>query len=193
MCLSQELLFIGNHERICEFSSHVVRADKLPVSLDSVQVIFIFSGIETTLNDEDQKRLLLFLNTGGGVYLGAENWPFQAESNTLTELLYQERHYGYFDQRTADSVSNHGNLAIEARETVEVGTTCAAFPMHPDLTVELWVYDQPLLLSGHFGEGRIVIDGGYSRFYCDRSNPKTRELMEAILQFLNPGPLDFTE
>ena len=66
-------------------------------------------------------------------------------------------------------------------ETIPAGRSTVAFPMDYRLRVEAWVADQPLILSGELDAGKVIIDGGYSRFYCDQRSEVTDVLWNAIL------------
>jgi len=52
------------------------------------------------------------------------------------------------------------------------------------LKVEAWLNDQPLILSGNYKKGRIIIDGGYSRFYCENMSKTSSELWLRFKSFL---------
>ena len=52
------------------------------------------------------------------------------------------------------------------------------------LKVEVWLDDQPLIQSGEIGLGKIVIDGGYSRFYCANHDAEIDGIFLAILKWL---------
>ena len=115
--------------------------------------------------------------------MGAENWPLQAESNQLTKKLYLKESFGEYNSDVAEIEQKSGNLRLE-RETIPAGKSTVAFPMDYRLRVEAWVADQPLILSGDLDQGKIIIDGGYSRFYCDQRSDATDELWQAIMTYL---------
>jgi hypothetical protein len=129
-------------------------------------------------------RLINFAESGGGVYLGAENWPLQAESNQVTKRLYLKESFGEYQVDDAEIASNNGNLELDSLDKVPAGQTTVAFPMDYRLRVEAWVDDQPLILSGALDQGRVIIDGGYSRFYCDQRSGETDQLFQSFVSFL---------
>ncbi|MFK7787641.1 MAG: hypothetical protein AB8B56_21140 [Crocinitomicaceae bacterium] len=155
----------------------------LPETLDSFKVICLFSNSTSSLNEADAIRIEEFVRSGGGLYLGAENWPLQAESNQLTQKLYLKESFGEYHLPVAEIEQESGNLDLEM-DTIPAGKSTVAFPMDYRLKVEAWVADQPLILSGKIDEGKVIIDGGYSRFYCDQRSDITDSLWAAIIAFL---------
>ncbi len=179
----KQVLLLGNVNSVCLEDSAVLKVKTLPDTLDSFQVICFFSNSTSSLTDDEVSRVETFVRAGGGLYLGAENWTLQAESNQLTKKLYLKESFGEYNSDVAEIEQKGGNLRLE-RETIPAGKSTVAFPMDYRLRVEAWVADQPLILSGNLDQGKIIIDGGYSRFYCDQRSDVTDELWEAIIAFL---------
>ncbi len=183
----QKILFLGNTSSICfeKDSIEIVKTDKLPDSLTIYQAIFIFSTAESILSSSDIVRIKNYLEKGGGLYCGAENWPLQAESRQITLAFYAKESWGNFDQNEGIIQSeNTKNNLFEKSDTFPAGLTTVAFPMDYRLKVEVWVDDQPLIQSGEIGLGKIVIDGGYSRFYCVNHDAEIDGIFMAILRYL---------
>lgn len=159
-------MFIGNVSQICfeKTNSAIELSSDLPDTLSSYSAIFLFSSAQSILNEKKVEQLLQFLYGGNGLYLGSENWPLQAESNVMTNLLFSKNSWGDFSEPNAQ-LSEKG--IFEEMKTIPSGTTTVAFPMDYRLKVEAWVNDEPLILSGEYYKGKIIIDGGYSRFYCN--------------------------
>jgi hypothetical protein len=152
--------------------------------LDSNRVLFIFSSAGNGYTKEQLDSLETFVLNGGGLYIGAENWPLQTEANQITDRLFHKNAFGFYCTEIAETADN-GNLALKDMEQIPSGKTSVAFPLDHRLTVEAWVQDQPLLLSGYHGKGRIVLDGGYSRFYCDQITTESKKVILQIFNFLN--------
>ena len=53
------------------------------------------------------------------------------------------------------------------------------------LKIKVWINYQSLIQSGEIGKGKIVIDGGYSRFYCEEMNAEEKEIFDGILRYLD--------
>lgn len=182
--ITENIPIVGNHSNLCFKKTENIQIwDSLPTNINNASIIMFFSGSTSSLTENDLERLIEFVEKGGGLYLGSENWPLQAESNQLTYRLYNKECYGEFNREEAQVNYDDGNLHLD-KSTVPAGTTTVAFPMDHRLTVEAWVDDQPLILSGNIGDGTIIIDGGYSRFYCDRQNEQSDSLFEAIVNYL---------
>ncbi|MEY3236163.1 MAG: hypothetical protein RI883_264 [Bacteroidota bacterium] len=177
-----KILFIGNISQICyeESLSTIELSSDLPDSLASYSAIFLFSSAQSILNEKKVEQLLQFLNNGNGLYLGSENWPLQAESNVMTNLLFSKNAWGDFNEPTA-LLAEKG--IFEEMKSIPAGTTTVAFPLDYRLKVEAWVNDEPLILSGEYYKGKIIIDGGYSRFYCNIDKEGTNNFM--LNQFID--------
>ncbi len=161
-----KILFIGNISQICfeDTNSMIELSSDLPDTLSSYSAIFLFSSAQSILNEKKVEQLLQFLNGGNGLYLGSENWPLQAESNVMTNLLFSKNAWGDFNEPNAQ-LAEKGIFKESA--SIPAGITTVAFPLDYRLKVEAWVNDEPLILSGEYYKGKIIIDGGYSRFYCN--------------------------
>lgn len=181
----EKLLVLGNYQNLCLPDSTIVYADSLPDTLDHLEGIFLFSGSTSDLSSVDLDRIEAFVDQGGGLYLGADNWPLQAESNQVTYQLYKKESFGNYDASVATS-NQLGKMRLSDLDTIPAGRTTAAFPLDYRLTVEAWIEDQPFILSGVLGSGKIVIDGGYSRFYCSNRNENSDAVYEKIRTFLKP-------
>jgi hypothetical protein len=180
------VLMIGNHSSICYTDSAakfltVEKSEELPDSLNSYQTIFVFSNSTSALSDTDVDRLVFFV---GGLYLGSENWPLQAESNQLTKRMYFKESFGAYEQDVAEVASRTGNLHLDSMKNIPAGQSTVAFPMDYRLKVEAWVGDQPLILSGKLEAGKIIIDGGYSRFYCEQRSAESDQILQSFIDFL---------
>lgn len=144
----------------------------------------LFSSSTSNFNHQDIDRIEDFIRKGGGLYSGSDNWPLQAQSNQLTHQIYKKETFGNYQQTNAEPTRD-GNLHLQELDTIPAGETTAAFPLDYRLKVEAWVQDQPLISSGSLGEGKIIIDGGYSRFYCSHRSASTDELLKQFLIFLS--------
>lgn len=178
-----KILFVGNTQHICIDSllPSAIVSQEFPEDLAPYGIIFIFSNARSVLSRDDETRLFEFLKEGNGLYLGAENWPLQAESNQLTEALFTKRAWGHFESAiaTADSTG-----LLKHMMTFPAGNTTVAFPLDYRLKVDAWVNDEPLILSGEVHSGRLVIDGGYSRFYCSGYQDRNKEIMKCFVDYL---------
>lgn len=181
---AQKTLALGNTTSVCFKSDAIESKDFLPNSLEQYKAIIIFSNVNSALSNDDAKRILSFVKNGGGLYIGAENWPMQAEGKQLTELIYNKSHFGNYQAQVAEKSDQENNLSLKEIDSIPSGTTIAAFPLDYRLKVEVWVEDQPLILSGNIGRGKVIIDGGYSRFYCNQRNKYSDQLFTEILKFL---------
>ncbi len=177
------VLVYGNEKNIC--LSDTLNSTSLITmnQLDSTSVLFIFSNAGNGYTTEQLDSLEAFVLNGGGLYIGAENTPLQTEANQITDRLFHKNAFGLYSSEIAET-ADKGNLALSELKEIPSGRTSVAFPLDHRLTVEAWIEDQPLLLSGYHGKGRIVIDGGYSRFYCDQITTESKKVIIQIFNFL---------
>ncbi|MDX2360549.1 MAG: hypothetical protein QNK23_07065 [Crocinitomicaceae bacterium] len=181
----ESVLVIGNHSNICFDNCPAVEiTDSFPDDLEVYSVILLFSNSTSQLKSDNINQLAQFLERGGGLYSGSENWPMQAESNQITHYLYKKESFGNFNINETEVSQVNGNLNLQELPAIPAGTSTVAFPLDYRLQVEVWLNDQALILSGNIGEGRIIIDGGYSRFYCSQRTNVTDALLDKIVMYL---------
>lgn len=145
----------------------------------------IFSTAYNSLSQSDVDELIAFTDVGGSIYLGSDNWPLQSESNTITKAVYSKEVFGTYEVPNAEvDINQSGNLKLNELDSIPAGQTTVAFPLDYRLKVEAWVEDQPLISTGHINSGRIVIDGGYSRFYCENLTENGEKLLISIINYL---------
>lgn len=159
-----DILLLGNPVKFEHSDSlRSVFTDKLPKNLDSFEAVFVFGTANSNLDQEDILRIDSFVRGGGGLYVGADNWPLVSEANQLTEHFYQRRFYGMNSGKF--EIMSTGALQLQREDTLYPGVSTVTFPLIFDLRVEAWAGDNPVILSGELGKGRVILDGGYSRFY----------------------------
>ena len=178
------ILVIGNYENVCLHDYSIEYSKKIPKDLSKFQVIFLFSSAEAAFGKGELNSILEFVKKGGGLYCGAENWPLQSESNQITDEIYLKSRFGNYTATNAQASEFEGNLKLKELDSIPSGKTAVAFPMDHRLRVEAWIEDQPLIQTGELENGNVIIDGGYSRFYCDQRNQTTDEMLEKFLNYL---------
>ena len=182
ICFSQKTLFLGNNTAICkDFIDEKVDTVQLN-PLEDYDLIYIFSGARSVLTTNFLQELDTFLTRGKGIYIGSENWPMQSEARILTQHLFQKEFWeNQSNLSSSGEVSDH---KVIASENIDPGRSVATFPMDVRLKVEVWLGDEPLILSSEYLGGRIILDGGYSRFYCPLNNDENKVLWDEITAFL---------
>lgn len=154
-------------------------------SLANCDFILIFSSSNSNLTADAISKIEAYVNEGGSLYLGAENWPFVEESNQLTQVFFGKRYWGNQQQNSElmrekkllkDDSDNNQDFALQSTVT---------FPMDYRLKVEVWSGDEPLILSGNFGKGKIILDGGYARFNVAlNQSAESKRIFNALIDFL---------
>jgi hypothetical protein len=184
LCWSQEkILLLGNTKQLCltDSNSQFMSCEKIPERLAEFDAIMVFSSAHSKLSSYDIDQIILFLTDGGGLYIGSENWPLQSEGRLLTERIYSKSAWAS-TENTRTAISNNG-LFSDVRE-FPPGLTPVVFPLDYQLNVEVWYNDEPLILTGKIGSGKILIDGGYSRFYCQSLGKQENEVLKIVLDYL---------
>ncbi len=177
----KEILVIGNSNEICfDTSLNFVFVENLDRILD-YDIVLIFSGASSKIKSDDISKIVDFLSKGGGLYLGCENWPFQAETNLILEQLFSFQSWGNFNSSYA-KVSEDSELT--ALKDIPSGNSVAVFPMDLNFKVDVWLEDKPVIMSGSFDLGRIVLDGGYSRFFCSEINTASKSFFLDLVAYL---------
>jgi hypothetical protein len=154
-------------------------------SLANYDFILIFSSSNSNLTADAISKIEAYVNEGGSLYLGAENWPFVEESNQLTQVFFGKRYWGNQQQNNElmrkkkllkDDSDNNQDFALQSTVT---------FPMDYRLKVEVWSGDEPLILSGNFGKGKIILDGGYARFNVAlNQSAESKLIFNELIDFL---------
>jgi len=176
-------LVVGNTYSLC-LDTALFSVKSTIDSLEEYEVLFIFSNATSSLSEADLDRIQTFLSAGKGVYIGCENWPLQAEAQQLTKRLFSKEFWGETNETIATT-----NVLSESifndKSTIPAGKSIVLFPLDVRLNVEAWVKDEPVILSSEFFGGRLILDGGYSRFYCSDMNTDTKEVWNILLNYLN--------
>lgn len=135
-------------------------------NLEKFSCLVVISSVHSSLSQEDIESIYEYIFKGGSVYIAADNEPFTAEANQLTQRIFFKHFQGEFVDTLAEPViqSSTNNGLLHKSASYEAGKTVTTFPLDYRLKVELWVKDNPLILSAHVGEGKVILDGGYSRF-----------------------------
>lgn len=148
------------------------------VKLIDFKIVFVFSTGNNFLKKSDEDSLISYVQKGGNLYLGAENTPFLEESNQILKSIYNFEAYGDF---VADTLKIDSNSNFDlAQEKILSGKSTVSYPIDYRLKVEAWSNDNPIILSGKIDQGKIMIDGGYSRFY---NTENSRKLLDEILNY----------
>lgn len=182
---NQNVLLIGNNESIVLHKMDSIKysyQSELPDEIEMYDCILLFSTAKNSITDEQFDLLLTYVSNGKGLYCGAENYPLNAEFDQFLKILTGQVSYGKYDCEQA--VYDHqSNLKQNHIEKVDAGNSIVSFPLDHRMQVDLWVNDQPLIASMNFNKGRIVLDGGYSRFYNSESEDVVR-LWNSIIAYL---------
>lgn len=181
----QNILFVGNTAPLFieENTSFIISTlDSIPDSIEKYDAIFIFSGAVSTLRTEQIPVLLTYVSHGNGLYCGADNYPLFEEFNEISEFIFGKKVWGNFTASKAILAEN-SFLNTTKNDSIDAGETTVAIPLDARVRVEAWIEDEPIITSLQLGKGKIVFDGGYSRFF-NGQKAENRTVFDAIVQFL---------
>lgn len=184
-CAQQNILFVGNTAPIFiekNASLVIFTLDSIPDSLEKYDAIFIFSGAVSTLKPEQIPQLLTYVSDGNGLYCGADNSPLFEEFNVISEFIFGKKVWGNFTASKAILAEN-SFLNTAKNDSIDAGETTVAIPLDARVRVEAWIEDEPIITSLQLGKGKIVFDGGYSRFF-NGQKAENRTVFDAIVGFL---------
>lgn len=161
---------IGNTKPLClpEMDSIEFKVIQSIDSIDSNDVVMVFSTAYSNITKSERERIIEYMENGGTLFIGCENWPLQSEGNLLTSSILNKEFWGD---------TKESNMSLSEDQN---GVSVVHFPMDSRLSVVSWKGDEPvLLISDHFG-GRLILDGGYSKYYCNNSQREDnwKRLME---------------
>jgi hypothetical protein len=179
---AQQTLVLGNHSPLSknlflESYDTVQRKDLL-----EYDVVYIFSEAISYIDQQFLDQIDTFLQAGKGIYIGSENWPLQTDARLITQHLFQKE---FWENRSEiQSNSTKEECKNLNSEEIQAGQSIVTFPMDVRLNVEVWVDDEPLIMSSKYRGGKIILDGGYSRFYSKGISNSSRALWKEINDFL---------
>ena len=181
-------LILGRNFPLPEIDSSVQLQYATSFPNDSLKIydfILIFSSSNSNLNNGNISDIQAYVNQGGNLYLGADNWPFVEESNQLTQVFFGKRYWG--NQQLNKELMNKKNRTKDISEKNQyfANQSIVTFPMDYRLKVEVWSGDEPLILSGNFGKGKIILDGGYARFNLAlNQSAESKRIFNELIEFL---------
>jgi hypothetical protein len=181
-------LILGRNFPLPEIDSSVQLQYATSFPNDSLKIydfILIFSSSNSNLNNGNIAEIQAYVNQGGNLYLGADNWPFVEESNQLTQVFFGKRYWG--NQQLNNELMRKKKPMKEVSDNKQdfAAQSTVNFPMDYRLKVEVWSGDEPLILSGNFGKGKIILDGGYARFNLAlNQSVESKRIFNELIEFL---------
>lgn len=181
--LSQQLdtvIVYGNHQPICHLKNCIY--------IDSISKIKFYAGktfyILSTLQTISEKEVALIKNhlqLGGNLYIGLDNWPHQKEGVVILSSWFQIHFYD--EEKKGHLKKGYGVLNGPDSINSYVQSN-GYFSIHPNFKIEYWSNDCPVIMSAQHGKGRMIIDGGYVRFFCENISKEDAILLNEIIQYL---------
>lgn len=186
-----KILLLGNSKNICPQKSDTIQyfsVDSLPQQLNDYHALLIFSTARSNLTEVDQQKIIAYLESGKGVYLGCENWPLEAEANQLSIKLLGK---GFWGNNEVDSTTldDRDDAIFAKQESFTAGNSTVQYPLDIRLKVEVWSVDEPLIMSTRVFGGQLILDGGYSRFYCSEKGRSNMTWQLIVSYLLNKSSL----
>jgi hypothetical protein len=175
------ILVFGNRHSIC----HLTRVKYL----DSIAELkhyehkpfYIFSTINT-ITENDIAVIKAHLEKGGNLYIGLDNWPQQKEGIEILASWFQ---IDFFDEGKKGLLKK-GNGVLNGPDSINSYVQSNGyFSIQPNFKIEYWSNDCPVIMSSMLGKGKLIIDAGYVRFFCENISDEDTILLKEIIRYLS--------
>ena len=149
--------------------------NELKKVLDKSCQLWVISDTTVKLKKEHITVIKDFFNSGKGLYLWGDNEPFFADANAISEQLFHIKMSGneYGDKvvQKKSALGNGGFVDHQITTGLDFlyeGITIATFPAHKDFnTLVHGSCGKPVTVVYDKNNRRVILDGGYTRLYCN--------------------------
>lgn len=138
--------------------------------------VWLISGYNRTITDEQIRQIKAFYNQGKGVYLWADNDPFYADVNPIIKDLFGSTMSGNYIGEQIIGVQKHikgvgivaGHLISTGISNFYEGVTISNVTMTQYLKPLVYSSDKKVVTAYSDVDGkRLLIDGGFTRLCVD--------------------------
>jgi len=159
--------------------------------LASACQLWVISTNSVKLSNEHVNQIQRFFQQGRGVYLWGDNEPYYADANVLATAMFGASMDGNVSGGCSVGPSTGGNkgfvrhLITTAIENLYEGVTIATIRPGQGLSPLLWGSAGNLVAALYDTNGkRAVIDGGFTRLFCDWNNAGTARFVKNVAAWL---------
>lgn len=158
----------------------VIYRDEFPADFARISAslcqVWLISGYNRTITDEQIRQIKAFYNQGKGVYLWADNDPFYADVNPIIKDLFGSTMSGIYIGEQIIGVQKHikgvgivaGHLISTGISNFYEGVTISNVTMTQYLKPLVYSSDKKVVTAYSDVDGkRLLIDGGFTRLCVD--------------------------
>ena len=158
----------------------VIYRDEFPADFARISAslcqVWLISGYNRTITDEQIRQIKAFYNQGKGVYLWADNDPFYADVNPIIKDLFGSTMSGNYIGKQIIGVQKHikdvgivaGHLISTGILNFYEGVTISNVTMTQYLKPLVYSSDKKVVTAYSDMDGkRLLIDGGFTRLCVD--------------------------
>ena len=158
----------------------VIYRDEFPADFARISAslcqVWLISGYNRTITDEQIRQIKAFYNQGKGVYLWADNDPFYADVNPIIKDLFGSTMSGNYIGEQIIGVQKHikgvgivaGHLISTGISNFYEGVTISNVTMTQYLKPLVYSSDKKVVTAYSDVDGkRLLIDGGFTRLCVD--------------------------
>lgn len=179
--VNDTVLVYGNHHSICYLPKIKTLDSIAEIKNFELHTLYIFSTINS-LKESDIKLIKKHLENGGNIYIGLDNWPQQKEGIEILDSLFQIH---FFDEGKK-GVLKKGNGELNGPDTINSFVqTNGYFSIKANFKIEYWSNDCPVIMSTTIDKGKLIIDAGYVRFFCENISEEDAVLLKEIIRYLS--------
>ena len=153
---------------------------RMPIDLDSRLAkacqVWLISGQINTITPSHLSSLRSFYDQGKGLYIWGDNDPWNADANYITQNFFETNIRGnYIGCKVVGIRKNNSGPGIIEDHLMSTGIvsfyeghTIARIYMNQNLKPLVYSTDGNVVTAySDAGGKRVLIDGGYTRLYCD--------------------------
>jgi uncharacterized protein YegL len=149
-------------------------AGELARALESACQLWVISNNARRLGADHLAVIRTFFESGRGVYIWGDNWPFYADANQVAGALFKGRLGGFTTGDKVVHIKNAGDrsgmvpthLITTGLENLYEGITISTVKENPLLQPVVYGSSGKVVVSAYDRDGkRALIDGGFTRLF----------------------------
>lgn len=158
---------------LVRWQNHPPQPNELKKVLENSCQLWIISDMAGKLNTEHIKTIEDFFNSGKGIYIWGDNWPYYADANLISKKLFGIEMSGndYGCKVLSKKSGNTGFIDHEITHGLDFlyeGDTIATFKNMGDLTPLIYSSSGRVVTLFYEKENRrAIVDGGFTRLYVN--------------------------
>jgi uncharacterized protein YegL len=178
---------------IKRWANHIPTLEEFKTTLSKSSQLWIISDQNSRIPESHLKEIEKYFHEGKGVYIWGDNDPYYYDANIISKRLLSVELYGddmgdqvihLNSQRTRGISQKHPvNVGIEF---LYEGITISSIPRNVEyLSPILHSSNDKLVIASYEQDGkRLIIDGGFTRLYCNWDTAGTARYVKNAASWL---------